>query len=134
MHARLVLVLVIAGGVVTGRATAGTLIDMPAPKAGGVTFLTENGQPQLGSVALNRYSHRRVAPLYSYMSPPMGWSHGGWRVGIYPYGYRSGWRWGYGGSRGWPWGWRGGWGYGYRFSIGSRSLRGFGFRGVSSSW
>lgn len=130
MRARstLQVVCLVVAGLVTAPASAGTLIDMPAPRGGDVMYLTENPPAAFGSVALNRYSYGRVTPLYSFRSPPAWppyWS--GWRVG-YPLGY--GWGFGYG------WGWRSGWpwGYGGRYVIGSRSFRGLRFRGGRSRW
>ncbi len=121
-------------GLVTAPASASTLIDMPAPKGADVTVLVENPPARLGAVALNRYSYRRVTPLYSYRSPtvwPSFWS--GWRGG-YPYGWGWGWGWG----RGWGggWGWWSGWPYGFggRYVIGSRTLRGFRFHRARGRW
>ena len=131
MRARSILHVVGVGlvlGLVTAPASARTLIDMPAPKGADVTSVSEIAPAGLGAVALNRYGYGRVAPLYSYRSPPAWPSYwSGWRVG-YSYGY------GYGWGRGW--GWRSGWpcGYGGRYVIGSRTLRGFRFRSARSSW
>ncbi len=136
MRARstLQVVCLVVAGLVTAPASAGTLIDMPAPWGGDVTYPTENPTAAIGSVALNRYSYGRVTPLYSFRSPPAWppyWS--GWRVG-YPLGY--GWGIGYGWGFGYSWGWRSGWpwGYGGRYVIGSRSFRGLRFRGGRSRW
>jgi hypothetical protein len=117
-------------GLVAATTNAGTLIDMPALRGADIVLLTENPAVALGPVALNRYSYRRVTPLYSYRSPPAWpWYWSGWRVG-YPFGFSHGWGFGYG--YGFGWGWRSGWpwGYGGRYVIGSRSLRGFRFRGA----
>ena len=116
-------------GLIAAPTGAGTLIDMPAPPEADVTHQAEDSTTTLGPVALNRYSYGRVTPLYSFRSPPAWpafWS--GWRVG-YPFGFGRGWGNGFG--WGWGWGWRGAWpwGYGGRYVIGSRSLRGFRFRG-----
>ena len=119
-------------GLVAAPTSAGTLIDMPAPPDADIAYLPESPTTTLGSVALNRYSYGRVTPLYSYRSPqawPAFWS--GWRVG-YPFG----WGWGNGFGWGYGWGWRSAWswGYGGRHMLGSRSLRGFRFRGVRGRW
>ncbi len=125
-------------GLVTAPTNARTLIDMPALKGALVTFLAENPPARPGAVALNRYSYRRVTPLYSYRSPPVWPSYcSGWRVG-YPYGYGYGWGYGYGYGYGWGrgWGWRSGWPWGYpgHYVIGSRTFRGLRYRSGRSSW
>ena len=121
-------------GLVTAPTHARTLIDMPAPQGADVTSQAETQLDRLGAVALNRYSYGRVAPLYSYRSPPLWTSYwSGWRVG-FPYGFGYGWYgYGYGWGRGWGWrsGWR--WGYGGRYVIGSRTFRGFRYRSGRSS-
>ena len=108
-------------GLVTAPATAHTLIDMPAPKGALVTFLSENPPARLGAAALNRYSYKRVTPLYTYRSPtvwPSYWSAWG---GGYPYGYGYGYGWGRG-----SW-----WGH---YVIGSRAFSGFRSPRARSRW
>ncbi len=105
MHARAFLPAIGLALLATLQGSGQVVINMPAPKGPGVPTgsAPENQPVNLGTVALNRYSAARAAPLYGYVSPTLAWPLNGYGRGYgfgFPYfgfgfGFGYGFRYGY---------------------------------------
>lgn len=129
---RIILAIATAAALSLAAAAPGqVMIDMPPAPPAPVSGAAE-AAPDLGDVALHRYSQSRVWPRDTYSSPGAWWW---WSrpVGYFPPGYAGPWPydrscwwgspwWGY---PGWGWGWYG-YGWPYRgWNCGSPGWRGW---------